>query len=89
MAPCCGGRAVSYTHLIDLEQWAGDIRNAKLVFFEDEAGFGDLLGVKLEQIFVPHPAQLDPLHAKFLGGDFAGMTKVLGNLVVDDSNSKG
>src|ERR1700722_11277247 len=55
---------------VDFEQWTGDVCDPELKFFEDAASFGDFLRVEAEEIFVPHAAKFNPLHAEFAGSDF-------------------
>src|SRR5260370_1498408 len=71
---------------IHLEQRTGDVRHAQLVLSQYAPRFLDFLGVQLQQVLIPHAAQPDPFHAKFLRSHFAGSAKVLPYLVVDDRN---
>src|SRR5712671_2692719 len=74
------------TRPINFEEWAGDIGHAQLVFFENAPRLRDFLGVEIQDVLVPHAAQLDPLHAEFECGHFASTAKVLANLVADHRN---
>src|SRR6266702_2695303 len=60
---------------IHLEKRAGDVRHSQLVPFQYAPRFLDFLCVQLEQVLVPHAAQLDPFHAKFLRSYFAHVAK--------------
>src|SRR5881392_2270947 len=71
---------------IHLEKRAGDVRHTQLVLFQDAPRFFDFFCVQLEKVLVPHAAQLDPFHSKFLRGYFAYVPKVLTDLVVDHRN---
>ena len=74
---------------VDLEERAGNVGDAEVVFGEDLLCVGDLrVGEGLEAL-VPHGAKLDPLEAEFMGGNRTGVIKVLGYLVGDDGDLEG
>src|SRR5260370_10338536 len=71
-----------------LKERAGDVGHVDLVFLQNAARFGGLRSIKAEDVFVPHAPQLDPLHAKFAGSDFASAAEILAEFIVDNSNPK-
>src|SRR5581483_11270109 len=74
---------------IHFEQRTGNIGDSQLVSLQDAPRLRDLFGIELEYIFVPHAAQFDPSHAKFVGHDFAGTAEILRDLIVNDRNLEG
>src|SRR5271165_2132542 len=76
------------TFPFDLEERTGDIGYAQSVFLDNAAGLGNFVCVEVEDVLVPHAAELDPLHAEFVGGNFAGVAEVLRDLVVDHGNAE-
>ena len=70
---------------VHLEERTGDIGDTQAVSFKNAAGFFDFLRVQLEEVFVPHTAQLDPVHAEIVRGNFARAAEILSDFVVDDS----
>ena len=51
---------------VGLEERAGNVGNAELVFVEDLACIVDLFCVELGEVLAPHAAELDPLEAEVL-----------------------
>src|ERR1700730_4033576 len=73
---------------IHLEQRTGDVGDAQIVLFQNTPCFLDFFCVQIQQVFVPHAPQFDPIHAKFSGGHLASVAEVLRHLVADNSNSE-
>src|SRR5271168_2690136 len=68
---------------IHLEQRARNIRHSQFVLFQYPPRLCDFLRVQIQQVLVPHPAQLDPFHSKFPRRHLARPPKILADLVVD------
>jgi len=73
---------------VDLEQRLATSVTRRLYFFQDAIGFGELVGVEIGDVFVPHAAQLDPVQAKIVGGDRAYVVEILRYFVVDDGKAE-
>src|SRR5437016_5514507 len=59
------------------------------MLLKNSARFRDFFFVEVDDVLLPHAAQLDPSHAEFARRDFAGVPEVLRYLIVDDRNAEG
>ena len=73
---------------VDLEERAGYVGHPELVFFQIRLDFGDLFGVEVGDVLVPHGAEFNPVETEVLGGNLAGPAKVRCQLVVDYGEAK-
>src|SRR5215469_2204150 len=69
---------------IGLEQRAGNVSDAQMMFVENLLRVLDLLLAEVGYVLVPHGTQLDPLQAKIASDDRTCPLKILGDFVVDD-----
>ena len=72
--------------IVHFKKRTGNVGDAQLVALQDAPRFLDFFGIEFEEVFIPHTAQLDPLHTEFPGGNLAGVAEILCDFVVDDCN---
>src|SRR5260370_37579309 len=69
---------------IHFEERAGDGNHTQIIALQNAVDFGNLLGIEIDDVFVPQGAQLDESHAEFARGDLAGVSEILGELISND-----
>ena len=74
---------------VGLEERAGDVGDAQIVFGEDGFGAFDVGVGHVGDVLAPHAAQLDPLEAEVVGNYGADVIEVLRDFVVDGGDAEG